>query len=371
MALQGSGLLPAAGVGAVALLGGPGPGRGGRRWPTGGQSPTTGGPVDGPGMPIQLGDLQQQVTAGDLAAGPHRQGRRADAVEAVEPPGQHQALDHRAGDVRAVPEVGERVVGPARHDALHLGLADPLHLRQRQPDAVGPAIGPSVGRGLAGDAAEHRGGWLVQETDRLDDVLLLRGVDVQAEDRDAALAGVVEDEPLGVHARVVGEHPGQEVRRPVRLEPGRLVGRQRERRRVGLAEAERGERLEDLPDPLDHGQGVAPAQRPGEEPHLRLRHPLQVAEGAPLLVGLGVGDAGEQRDHLDHLLVEDDHAMGLAEDGAQVVVEVRRRLPALLDVEVRGDHVALDRPRPEQRDVGDDVGEGVDTGLADQLALAR
>jgi hypothetical protein len=68
-----------------------------------------------------------------------------------------------------------------------------------------------------------------------------RGVDVEAEDGDAEVAGVVEDEPLGVHPRVVGEHPGQERRRVVGLEPGRLVGRQRERRGVRLAEAEGGE----------------------------------------------------------------------------------------------------------------------------------
>ena len=65
------------------------------------------------------------------------------------------------------------------------------------------------------------------------------------------LAGVVEDQPLGVHAGVVGEHPGEERRRVVGLEPGRLVGRQGERRRVGLAEPEGRERLEHLPDPLD------------------------------------------------------------------------------------------------------------------------
>jgi hypothetical protein len=34
------------------------------------------------------------------------------------------------------------------------------------------------------------------------------GVDVEAEDDDAPVAGIVEDEPLGVHPRVVGEDPG-------------------------------------------------------------------------------------------------------------------------------------------------------------------
>jgi hypothetical protein len=43
----------------------------------------------------------------------------------------------------------------------------------------------------------------------------------------------------------------------------------------------------------------------------------------------------------------------------------------VLGLEVGGDHVALDRAGPEQRDVGDDVLEGLDAGLADQLALTR
>jgi hypothetical protein len=157
----------------------------------------------------------------------------------------------------------------------------------------------------------------------------------------------------------------------VRLEPRGLEGRQCERRGVRLAEAERRERLQHRPDLLDHRQRVAPAQRPREEPQLRLRHPLDVAERAALLVGQCVGDAGEPGDDLDDLLVEDHHALGAAEDRPQVVVKVGRRLPALLALEVRGHHVALDRPGPEQRDVGDDVLERVEPGLADQLALAR
>ena len=203
-----------------------------------------------------------------------------------------------------------------------------------------------------------------------DDVGLLAGVDVEAEDRDVVLPGVLEDQPLGVHAGVVGEHPGQEVGGPVGLEPGRLVGRQRERRGMGLAEAERRERLEHRPHPLHDRERVAVAQGAREEPELGLGHPVDVAERAASLVGLGVVDPREAGDDLDDLLVEDHDAVGLLEDRPQVGVEVGRLAPALLDLEVGGDHVALDRPRPEQRDVGDDLPEGLDTGLADQLALA-
>ncbi len=167
----------------------------------------------------------------------------------------------------------------------------------------------------------------------------------------------------------MGEHPGEEVRRVVRLEPGRLVRRKRERRGVGLAEPERGERLEHLPCLLDQLLGVAAAQRSGEEPDPRLRHPLDVTQGTPRLVGLGEGAAGELGDHLDDLLVEDHDPVGLLEDRAEVLVQVARPRPALLGVEVRGDHVALDRAGPEQGDVGDDVLEGLQPRLADQLPL--
>ena len=98
--------------------------------------------------------------------------------------------------------------------------------------------------------------------------------------------------------------------------------------------------------------------------------PSVLAERAALLVGLGVGDTAERRDDLDHLLVEDHHSAGALEDRAQVVVEVVDVPPPVLGLEVGGDHVALDRAGAEQRDVGDDVVEGLDAGLADELALS-
>src|SRR5680860_1606691 len=138
-----------------------------------------------------------------------------------------------------------------------------------------------------------------------------------------------------------------------------------------LAETEGGERLKHLPDLLDQLTGVAAAHRTWEEPEPGLGHPLDVPERATGLIGLRQGASGELRDHLDHLLVEHHDAAGLLEDRAEVLVEVGSRLPALLGVEVGRDHVALDRAWPEQRDVGDDVPERLEPGLADQLTLTR
>ena len=300
-----------------------------------------------PGPPVQLAHLQQQVATGQPARPAGRAGdHRPQRVERVEGAGEHQPLDHRAGHPGPVPEVGQRAVGPAGHHPGHLRLGDALHLRERQPDAV-PRLHP------------------------LDPVGGLGPVDVQRQHLDAELAGVVEDQPLRVHAGVVGEHPGEERRRVVGLEPGRLVGRQRERRRVRLAEPERRERLEHRPDLVDGGHVVAAGEGPRPQPHLDLLLAVRAAHRPARLVGLGQGDPGEGRDDLEHLLVEDHHPAGVLEGVAQVLVQVLGLGPALPGPEERRDHVALDRPGPEQRDVGDQVAERLRAELADQLALPR
>ena len=84
------------------------------------------------------------------------------------------------------------------------------------------------------------------------------------------VAGVVEDEPLGIHAGVVGEDAGVEGRRMMGLEPGRLVGRQCECRGMRLAEAEGCEGAQDIPDLLDDPERIAPAQCRRVEPHPHL-----------------------------------------------------------------------------------------------------
>ena len=50
--------------------------------------------------------------------------------------------------------------------------------------------------------------------------------------------------------------------------------------------------------------------------------PLRVAERTAHLVGLGQRAAGQRRDDLEHLLVEDDDAAGLLERVVQVGVQV-------------------------------------------------
>ena len=155
----------------------------------------------------------------------------------------------------------------------------------------------------------------------------------------------------------------------VGLQPGRLVGGQRERRRVGLAEAERAEGGEHRPDLLGHLHRIARGQRPRHEPGPHLGMGVLLPQRPAHLVGLGQRAAGHPGHHLQHLLVEDDHPGGLRQRELEVGVRVDGVPPAVPGHEERRDHVALHRPGPEQRDVDDEVLERLRPELADQLPL--
>ncbi len=112
-------------------------------------------------------------------------------------------------------------------------------------------------------------------------------IEFDPEHVDAVDPSVVEQQPLWIHARIVGEDSGVERRWMVRFQPGGLVGGQRERRGVGLAESEGCEGTQDLPDPI-HGRDVVPlVDRGGIEPRPDVVLPFRGAHAAAALVGLG------------------------------------------------------------------------------------
>ncbi len=222
-----------------------------------------------------------------------------------------------------MPEIRQRPVGSARHDPGDLGVGDALDIRQAQPDAIAACIGPRLRR-RPRRAVQDARWWLIEHTDSLDAVFGVGTVDVEPEHRDTELPGVVEDQPLRVHAGVMGEHTGQERSGMVRLEPRRLIGRHGERCRVRLAESERGEGLEHLPYPFDGVDVVAPPQRCRHEPRLHLRLPLRVAQRTACLVRLGEGAAGHRGDDVQHLLMEDHHTAGLLQRRNQIRMQVVR-----------------------------------------------
>ncbi len=305
-------------------------GRRHRRWPPGppgADAPRSLGLAAAAGAhpPVELGDVQEQVAASDplpdaqatRAEGPVGAGAggRRDPVDRVQPTGQDEPFQDGSahlGPVGEVGQVGERLAGD---DPGDLGVGDPLDVGERHPDPVAPPV-RDIARSRysairmrcrnTSTRASRRG-----QTDTLDGIPALAGVDVQAEDLDAQGAGVVEDEAFGIHAGVVGEHPSEEGRRMMGLEPGRLIGGQRERRCVRFAEAERRERPKHLPDPVGIGCGIAPSERRWPPPRLHVELTLRRAERPADLVGLGQAHPRRLGDDPQHLLVEDDDAGGL------------------------------------------------------------
>jgi hypothetical protein len=98
---------------------------------------------------------------------------------------------------------------------------------------------------------------------------------------------------------------------------------------VGLAEAERGESLQHLPDTGDGCLVVATGARCCWEPGSHLLLALGVTQGASSLVRLGQAAPGDDRDDGDHLLVEHHDPAGLAQHRLEVGMQVLRHLPPL------------------------------------------
>src|SRR5450756_3025430 len=69
--------------------------------------------------------------------------------------------------------------------------------------------------------------------------------------------------------------------------------------------------------------------------------------------------APDRHRDLDDLLLVEDHPKRVLEDPLQQWMWIRDRLPALLPVDVRVDGIALDGPRPDDRDLDHQVVEAV------------
>jgi len=285
-----------------------------------------------------------------------------DAIDTVEGPHQDQVLHHRSADQRPIPEIGQRLVGGAGLDPHDVVLGNPFDIGQREPYAPPRAV-----RQTGGDF----GGYVVGHWHGLYPIGAGGGVYVHPQHGDVHPPGLLHQQPLGIHARVVGEYPGQEMRRIMPLQPRRLISGQGKGGSMRLTEAEGRERLQHLPDAVG-GAGVVsalPSQR--NEPLLGLGLALQIAKGTPSLIRLRVAAAGDRRDDLDDLLMEDHHPVGLGQHLPQTGVQITRGRPALPGVQEGHHHVGLHRPGTEQRDVDDEVLERGRPELAHQFALTR
>ncbi len=174
--------------------------------------------------------------------------------------------------------------------------------------------------------------------------------------------------------RVVGQHldrveahrlgvdqPSHELCRVEELQERALVRGARERGRVALVEAEAGEGRDPAKELLRllAGQAVA-GDATINELFVELLH---LAAGAPRAHGsseavrLGGREPGHVDRDLHHLLLVEDHAERLLERRLEARMEVRHLFLALSAAQVRVDRVALDGPRPDDRDLDHEIVE--------------
>ena len=91
----------------------------------------------------KVGDLEQQVAAGDATAAAQARALCPNAVNRIEGSREHKPLGDRLAHCGAMPEVGQGGVGASLDDALHLGLAHALDVSKGDPDGVG-AVGSLI-----------------------------------------------------------------------------------------------------------------------------------------------------------------------------------------------------------------------------------
>ncbi len=173
-------------------------------------------------------------------------------------------------------------------------------------------------------------------------------------------AGVVDQHLDGVEAHGLRvDEPRQELCRVVQLEERRFVRGPRERRGVALVESEARERGRLAIQLLRLVPGeAAPIDAAVHEPGVKLLHlPVRApgAHGPSEAIGVGRGEAGDLDGDAHHLLLVQDHAQGLLEDGLERRVEIAHRLDALAPPQVGVDRVPLDGPGPDDGHLDDEV----------------
>ena len=261
-----------------------------------------------------------------------------------------QRHQRRPPHTRTPLQLLDRAIGlePSAHDPDDLVLAQALDQAEAEPD-----------RGLERPALQPR----------LERAVPLTVVDVDLAHLDPVVDGVAHELGRGVKAHGLGVEDGatEHVRVAV-LEPGRDVDQECEARGVALREAVLAEAL----DLAEAALGEVPvvAARGHAFDHLA----LEGVDGADMAEG-GHGPAqpvrllGRELGGLDRdphrLLLEQGHAFGLAEHALELVLRpvlrgrarVEDLLLALAAAQIGVHHVALDRPRPDDRHLDDEVVE--------------
>ena len=187
------------------------------------------------------------------------------------------------------------------------------------------------------------------------------GVHVHAAHDDPVPPRVVDQAVRSVEPhRLVAQQRGGERGRVVPLQPRARVDQVGEADRVRLGEPVVGEGQDLDVDVLGDGRTDAAFSHPVEQPVAQFLDSLGGPLGAHGLaqpVGLVGGEARAVDGQLHHLLLEQRHAERLAERRAHRLVRHLRVLQAVAAAQVGVDRAALDRARPDQRDLDDQVVE--------------
>ena len=187
------------------------------------------------------------------------------------------------------------------------------------------------------------------------------GVHVDGADAHPVAAGVRQEGLRRVEAHRLGAQQSRRERRMVvALEPRRVVHEVREADRVGLREAVVREGGDLVEDPSGGGLVDAAGGGTGEEALGEPAHALAGAAGAhraTQLVRVRAREPAHVHRHLHELLLEQRHAQGLLETGAQQRVEVGDLLLLLSPADVGVDGAALDGTGPDERDLDGQVVE--------------
>ena len=284
-------------------------------------------------------------------------------AERVAGAGLDQAFERLAAhrpQIDALAQVVERGEAPALasrvEDRPHRGLADPFDRGEAETDAFrGRCSRRPAGDARGGRREIHVG--LVHVGPEHGDAEALRLGDELRELRQVGL--------------VVRHHRAEELHRVVRLEVGGLVGDDGVGGGVGFVEPVAGELLEQVEHLVRLGRadlvllGAALHEGLALQDHLL---ELLLAHRAAQEVRAAERVAGEDLGRLHHLLLVDEHAVGLAGDRLEERMRILDDLLAVAALDEVGDEVH--RPRPVERDERGDVLDAGDLELLAEVAHA-
>ena len=176
------------------------------------------------------------------------------------------------------------------------------------------------------------------------------------------VAGIAHDLVWGIEAHRLGieQCTAKGIGVPA-LHPGRGIGNQRKARRMALRKTVGAEAFKLSEGAFGEFALIAIGDHALDQLGAELRNPTSVFEcchGASKLVGFSGGEAGAFDGDPHGLFLKQRHAERLAQYRFQLGFRIRHIFLALASAQIGMDHIALDRPGPDDRDLDDEIIEG-------------